>query len=319
MPSFSMTVAHRPVRVGLLVRAKSAEDFIEAVSVCTGLWGGLHNPILPVSAGESPWIETIVRRFQVDVLASASDSSAFSEIKDELTHLQGPYSMTWKHPLLSELGGEGQAFSLVDIALPLSHYWVKEWRHVSATPALLPVCPLTSAQAPMYAASFGRFPDAGSPYPSLEEGFRRSTKATPVDLETELPREEWQEGLWPIVATTLGLTHHASEARFLDAGCVVGEDTNVDHLTFFWNLRAAGADVIFIPRDRVDSYLPLVETHLRQLLSRPSRWGADSERWFHIWQPHKFGESLGVSRDEVPEAIADVVTGSAKLVVGSLD
>jgi len=76
MPSFSMTVAHRPVRVGLLVRAKSAEDFIEAVSVCTGLWGGLHNPILPVSAGESPWIETIVRRFQVDVLASASDSSS---------------------------------------------------------------------------------------------------------------------------------------------------------------------------------------------------------------------------------------------------
>src|SRR6266508_1425989 len=319
MPSFSMTVAHRPVRVGLLVRAKSAEDFIEAVSVCTGLWGGLHNPILPVSAGESPWIETIVRRFQVDVLASASDSSAFSEIKDELTHLQGPYSMTWKHPLLSELGGEGQAFSLVDIALPLSHYWVKEWRHVSETPALLPVCLPNNPLAAMYAASFGRFPGADSDYPSLEEGFRRSTKATPVDLDTESPRTEWHEGLWPITATTLGLTHHATEALSLDSGFVFGYGVDVNHLTFCWNLRAAGADVIFIPRDNIDPYLPLVESHLKRLLSRPSRWGADSERWFEIWQPGGFGDGLGGDRDEVPEVIADLVKGSAKLVVGSLN
>lgn len=319
MPSFSLTVAHRPVRVGFLVRAKSADDFVEAVSVCTSLWGGLHNPILPVSGDESPWIETIVRRFLVDVLASASDPSAFSEIKDEFKHLQGPYSMTWKQPfLLSEMGGEGPAFSLVDIAQPLSHYWIKEWRHVSETPALLPVCSQTNPLAAMYAASFGRFPEAGSAYPSLEEGFRRSTKATPVDLEAEAPRKEWHEGLWPIMATTLGLTHHASEARFLDSGCVIGDGVNVDHLTFFWNLRAAGADVIFIPRDNIEPFLPLVESHLRRILGRPSRWGTDSERLFEIWQPGGFGEGLGMDREEVPEAIADVIKGSAKLVVGSL-
>lgn len=214
MPSFSLTVTHRPVRVGLLVRARSADDFIEAVSVCTSLWGGLHNPILPVSeTAENPWIETIVRRFQVDVLASASDSSGFSKIKERFDHLPWPYLMTGEQPLLSELGGKGPAFSLVDIALPISHYWVKEWRHVTETPALLPVCPLTSPLAPMYAASFGRFPEASSPYPSLEEGFRRSTKATPVDLETEVPRKEWQQGLWPIFATTLGLTHASGRWR----------------------------------------------------------------------------------------------------------
>ncbi len=105
MPSFSLTVAHRPVRVGLLVRAGSADDFVEAVSVCTSLWGGLHNPILPVSeTGENPWIETIVRRFQVDVLAPASDSSAFSEITEGLNHLRWPFPVNEEQPLLSELG-----------------------------------------------------------------------------------------------------------------------------------------------------------------------------------------------------------------------
>lgn len=320
MPSLSLTVAHRPVRVGFLVRAKSADDFVDAVSVCTSLWGGLHNPILPVSqAGESPWIETIVRRYQVDVLATANDSSAFSEIKEELDHVRWPYMMAGEQPLLSELGGEGPAFSLVDLALPLSHYWVREWRHVSETPALLPVCPTNHPLLAMYAASFGRFPQPSSPYPSLEEGFRRSTIATPVNLETEPPRKEWHEGLWPIRATTLGLTHHASEARFLDSGCVVGDATNVDHLIFFWNLRAAGADVIFIPRDNVAPYLPLVESHLKRLLSRPSRWGAGSELLFQVWQPREFGEPPKADRDEVPEAIADMVKGSARLVVGSLD
>lgn len=85
----------------------------------------------------------------------------------------------------------------------------------------------------------------------LEEGFRGATKAKSVDIDTTTPTANWNEGLWPIAATTLGLTHHASEARFLDSGCVVGEADNVDHLTFFWNLRAAGADVIFIPEDDV--------------------------------------------------------------------
>lgn len=321
MPSFSLTVAHRPVRVGLLVRAKSAEDFLEAVSVSTSLWGGLHNPILPVAeTGESPWIETIVRRYQVDVLASPSDPTAFSDIKARLGHVPWPYMMGGGQPLLSELGGEGPAFSLVDIALPLSHYWVKEWRHVSETPALLPVCISTSPLAPMYAASFGRFPSATSPYPSLEEGFRRSTKARPVDLETERPKKEWHEALWPIVGTTLGLTHQASEARFLDSGCVVGDPSNVDHLIFFWNLRAAGADVIFVPSDNVDPHLAIVESHLKRLLSRPSRWGQDSERWFEVWQPEEFGSARGGSgRHEVPEAIAELVKGSAKLAVGSLN
>jgi hypothetical protein len=319
MPSFSLTIAHRPVRVGLLVRAKSTEDFVEAVSVCTSLWGGLHNPILPVASDESPWIETIVRRYLVDVLVSASDLSAFSEVKDSFKHLLGPYSMTWKHPLLSEMGGDSPAFSLVDIALPLSHYWVKEWRHAAETPALLPVCPPANPLAAMYAASFGRFPEQGSVYPSLEDGFRRSTKATPIDLETEAPRKEWHDGLWPITATTLGLTHHASEARFAESGCVIGDAVNVDHLTFFWNLRAAGADVIFIPRDNVEPFLPLIESHLRRTVSRPSGWGAESDRFFEIWQPGGFGEGLGGEREELPEAIVDVVKESARLVVGTLD
>jgi hypothetical protein len=173
--------------------------------------------------------------------------------------------MSGEQPLLSELGGEGRAFSLVDVAIPLSHYWIKEWRHVSETPALLPVCTRGDRLALTAAASFGRFPDMGGTYPSLQEGFRRATKAQQVDFPTTTPTDEWSRALWPIVATTLGLTHHASEARFLDSGCVVGVPDNVDHLTFFWNLRAAGADVVFVPEEDVDSYLPLVEGHLKRL------------------------------------------------------
>lgn len=320
MPSISLSIAHRPVRVGFLVRAGSVSDFMDAVAVSTSLWGGLYNPILPVpEKGDAPWIETIVRRYQVDLLASASDPTAFQDVKEKFDHLSWPYFMSGEQPLLAELGGEGTAFSLADVALPLSHYWVKEWRHASRTPALLPVCPREQRLAPMYAASFGRFPEPGGTYPSLEEGFLRASKAEQVNLETATPLGDWSEALWPIVATSLGLTHHASEARFLDSGCVVGAVDDVDHLTFFWNLRAAGADVIFVPDDNVDSFLPIVEAHLKRLLSRPSRWGADSDRMFHVWRPGRFGAELTDTRREVPEPIADLVKGSADLAVGTLD
>jgi hypothetical protein len=278
MPSLSLSVAHRPVRLGFLVRAGSEGDFLQAVEVSTSLWGGLYNPILPVpDKGDAAWIETIVRRYQVDLLASASDPEAFPEVKEKFEHLSWPSLLFGEQPLLSELGGEGLVFSIVDIAIPLSHYWIKEWRHVSETPALLPICPREDRRFLMAAASFGRFPEPGGTYPSLREGFRRATKAQEVNFPTATPTKAWNEALWPIVTTTLGLTRHDSQARFLDSGCVVGSLDNVDHLTFFWNLRAAGADVIFVPDDDVDAYLPLVESHLKRLLSRPSRWGADSK------------------------------------------
>jgi hypothetical protein len=36
MPSLSLSIAHRPVRVGFVVRARSASDFLDAVEALTG-------------------------------------------------------------------------------------------------------------------------------------------------------------------------------------------------------------------------------------------------------------------------------------------
>jgi hypothetical protein len=125
--------------------------------------------------------------------------------------------------------------------------------------------------------------------------------------------------LWPIVATTLGLTHHHSEAASLDSGFVVGSPDDVDHLAFFWNLRAAGADVVFLPEDDALTFSPVVETHVERILSRPSRWGGDIERLVHLWRPEAFGSTRNEPPRPVPDEVADLVRSTARLAVGTLD
>jgi hypothetical protein len=46
--TFSASIRLRPTRIGFLVRADNLASVREAMRLCTCLWGGLYNPIIPV-------------------------------------------------------------------------------------------------------------------------------------------------------------------------------------------------------------------------------------------------------------------------------
>ena len=49
MATTTLTLSYRPVRIGFLVREGHIEDIVEAAGINTLLWGGIYNPIIPVS------------------------------------------------------------------------------------------------------------------------------------------------------------------------------------------------------------------------------------------------------------------------------
>src|SRR5947208_11789253 len=91
MPSLTLSLAHRPLRIGLLVRKGVLEDVIHAATASTSLWGGIHNVILPIAEeGDSRAIDTIIRRYRVDVLTALADTQAISRVIDRHEHLRWP-------------------------------------------------------------------------------------------------------------------------------------------------------------------------------------------------------------------------------------
>ena len=75
MSTTNITVRHRPTRIGLLVRPGKLGDVERAARICTLLWGGIHNPIIPVSTNDAN-ARLLVRQFQVVVLFAVAESDA---------------------------------------------------------------------------------------------------------------------------------------------------------------------------------------------------------------------------------------------------
>jgi hypothetical protein len=81
MSTENISIEYRPLRIGFCVRNNEIEDVVAASRLNTLLWGGVHNPIIPVGAPHH-LADHLVKLFQVDVLvpiADTPDIKAFTE------------------------------------------------------------------------------------------------------------------------------------------------------------------------------------------------------------------------------------------------
>ncbi len=309
MPSLNVSVAYRPLRIGFLIRSSSIEDFLYAVAVNTSLWGGLHNPILPVpEEGDFPsWIEVVIRRFQVDVLMPVTNTEPISNIVGAHRYLDSPSFYGEGNPLLQLDQTEAPRFKPLDIAVPLTDLWRRELRHQKDSSVVAPSWNANHDFGLVFAAQFGVFPRADSGLPNLHQGFLEITDAAQPDLSAQRPAADWVEKEYPITLTTVGLTHHDTLAHH-DSGIVLGDPSNLEHLAAFWNLRAAGADVLYIPVRGISFFEEWANAHLGQLARSGPRWVPDQEPYVHVWE-----FSTERSRRDLPDEVRELLPASAKI------
>jgi hypothetical protein len=77
MSTINYTVRHRPVRIGFLVRPGDVSDLEKTAALCCLLWGGLHNPIIPVATETDGSADELVRTFQVDAVGQSGEIDKF--------------------------------------------------------------------------------------------------------------------------------------------------------------------------------------------------------------------------------------------------
>jgi hypothetical protein len=315
VPSLSLPVAFRPVRVGFLVRRGSAADLRLAIALNTAAWGGAFNPIIPVdSVGPSPWVPHLIRLFAVDVLVAVDPAPELVAVEEAHPHLRWPHYGGLQALVQRGNGGEA-VLGIVDIRLPLAHFWWREFRHAEKPTGVLPSWGAADANALAYAAMFGCF-DESSDIPDLRTEFVRYTNAVPVDIPGHLEAMT-SDRRTPLDATALGLD---VPTRYTDRpGLVVGDPGNVDHLTLFWNMRASGEDVVFCPVDGPGALDALLRTHIADLVAR-SRLGSgpDGRPFVEMHVCLRFGATFddGLHRPELPDSIRALLPDEATAVIG---
>src|SRR5712692_5024201 len=90
MATKNLSIRYRPVRIGFVVPAGSIEDLVVAAGLNTMLYGGIYNPILPVSSDHS-FAESLKSLFNVDVLQATTQNEEIDEFLKANAWLRSPY------------------------------------------------------------------------------------------------------------------------------------------------------------------------------------------------------------------------------------
>ena len=253
MPITSLLAKFRPVRVGFVVRAGSIPDLIAAAEINTLLWGGIRNPILPVAKPKPGlFAERLNSLFQPDAFYRVDDASELHAFTEKHPYVRDPSHIAeeifyedWKSKKLAVA-----YLDVLNVVLELDRRHRRDaiggWGDAFASPRWDVADPLSA----MFSLQFGRYPTNRELKDDFQEAFSQGLGAKEVTI---VPGEALDGSLGrrvpPIGLTGVDLSSYGgSIERF---GFFLGDPNSFEDLLSFWNIRAAGAALMFLPIDDV--------------------------------------------------------------------
>lgn len=306
MATSNVHVGLRPVRVGFLVRADSLEDVLEAARLNTLVWGGIRNLIIPVADVEAG--HELVKVARVDLLHPLADAPEVNEVIESFPELRPPGQLR-----------TGQLFApvertdelgLLDVRVMASHYWESLIRVRGDTNQIL--LPTWSADDPLrhlHAVCFGEF-GSERPAPRFLRGYK-ALGADEVEVTETVPLT-LGEGVTPITFTGDQLSRFAGHVT--GDGLILGNPTDPADLIDFWNLRASGAAVAFLPEDEPEPYLDYCLALLERMTVSPGvSYGP------HLWSRRDWRDESGEAPVVPERVVAQLTEAEVQPLKGTLN
>lgn len=258
MGSISLGVRYRPIRIGWCIESREIEHVKQALEFTHAFAGGRHNPLIPVD--QPDLAELLIDRFAVDLLFPVASTSRTLEFVDAHKYLPWPRG---RIDLFFEgTKGEPGGAAFVDICSAARSLRGRRGRRQQM---LLARCTPKDPLATVLLASTGQYPRPSLQVPDYEELIERLIGVERITLrEDQALPEELCRSLTPTSLTTLGLR----PGRGLpEHGVYVGDAQNIEDVVHFWNIRAAGSELLFYDPAFATRFLPWLNEHKRWLAS----------------------------------------------------
>ena len=268
MATTSVTIRYRPVRIGFLVEDGRIDDLVIAAGLNTLLWGGIYNPVIPISCERLEFAEQLLDLFSVDVLYTVSENKAIVAFKESHSSLRNPHYS--EQIFYQDWHTQKNLVWYLDSHNIINYHWERELKHKSdgeQSNCLLlrwdagdPLCSVFSLQ-------YGFFPTEYDLRADFERTFIKMLRSREVSLAQDAPLDpEFATKISPLALTRSELFGQRHLLR--GDGVYLGDENDFEDLLAFWNLRAAGRDLLFLPRRHLDRFQQLAATHLQKLDER---------------------------------------------------
>lgn len=283
MATTSLSVKYRPIRIGFLVRDGNIDDLVKAAGINTLLWGGIHNPIIPVSGTNKEFSRQLLSLFSVDVLFAVSHTAEIDEVIKNNPFLRDPghyaeniFYEDW-HTKKSILG-------YLDSINIVDYYWEKEFKNKPKrykSNCALVKWDSTDACNNLFSIIYGYFPTSYNLKDDFQNAFLKGLRSKEISISQGGNIDKnLAKSITPITATALELDGYGGTWR--GNGLYVGSENDFSDLLYFWNLRAAGLTLEFLPKDNVGRFTDFVKTYIKRLDDIPNK-NPNIEDWINIY------------------------------------
>jgi hypothetical protein len=268
MATTSITVKHRPNRIGLLVRPGELADLEGAAGVCSLLWGGIRNPIIPVATRYDATAEELLKKFQIDVLFAVSDSDHIKLFIERYQYLVHP-NLSARNLLREDWNTKKNKVAYLDVLNAVERYWESDFKHApkeSESACRLMTWEESDRLNEVFALSFGRYPTNLNLQHEFREGFLNGLRAKEIAISaTGNVDAAVAAAVTPMRLTGIDLQGYQGSFRSWMGGVYFGDAKNFADLTIFWNLRASGVEMEFASLSELERVEDFIKAHLKRL------------------------------------------------------
>ena len=255
MDTARIDICYRPLRIAMAVHSDDISSFRRAVRLNHAFWGGRFNPI--VFADRVDEARAIIEVFRADFIVAIGDSEQVTAFIKLFPHLINPL---FSNELFADLGGTGRSH-ILDVHNALVHWRDKpEWRAIKEKGFRRIVWEQDDPLANALLVQYGDYPDPTEVGRDYASELAAATMAVDERIDPSVPtRAEILQYPGLGFLSRLGLTrHHSVQPSWHTPGFYIGDNTDINDLAAFWNLRAADIGLHFVDLAHIARYRHLI-------------------------------------------------------------
>lgn len=261
-----LRIEYRTLRVGFCVRNGNIEDVVNAAKINTLLWGGIYNPIIPVGASDN-LDHQLVKLFQVDILIPITETPEIKTFIEKYKWARFPISYHTNSIFREDVyNRDKKVVSVLDVSQVLRILWDKDFKFLKGnySNCVFPKWLAKDKDKDILTLIFGQYPNENLSI-NYPEKYKKILRAKEVKIETgKSILAKLSSTVSPLTLTEYEVKSYGG--RRIKSGVYVGKRDNFVDLINFWNIRASGSYITFLPESNTKRFIPFVRSHISSIV-----------------------------------------------------